>query len=485
MKSITSQPGTIVMSEAKDISADHVATSPVGQHAGYQVAPQGKYPPGPPSGLLGIKNLQRLRHDALQGPISLQQKYGDCVFYRVGPARVYQFTHPELVSQVLVKHASSLIKLRSVRWRFRRWMGDGLLLNEGTPWHQQRRKVRWSMQQMPPQADAAKIVGQARSSLAPEAGREFDLAAGMDRLAFYLNVNTLLGAGAAGVQESLYDAANVVHAVGINELANFRITPDWLPTPSKARFRSALRVFDDVLLKAAAERRANPTPGGDLLSWMVVGQDRKEGTVGMSNRQARDEVVNLLMGGKETVGASLTWSCYLLACHPEIQQQAAAEVATVLAGHDPGLEHFAQLTYTQMVLKEVMRLYPPVYSLAREVIEPFEVAGYKIAKRSQLMVPVYAIQRDPRWFENPEEFSPERFHPDRESAQRRYSYFPFGAGPRACVGKQLGYNQCVLVLAWLLANYQIRLAPNQGPPALATDIVLHPRDALKMTLTLR
>lgn len=447
--------------------------------------PPGKYPPGPRNGLIGLANIRRLRTDLLDGPIALRKQYGDCVSYRVGPVRIYHFTHPDQISHVMVKQAGKLIKNRSVRWRFKRWMGSGLLLNEGQPWHQQRRKVRWSMQQMAPQAHAPMIVRQARDLIDRQAGREFDLAGCMDRLAFYLNVNTLLGEEAAAAQEPLYDAANTVHEMGIDELSNFRILPDWLPIPSKARFRAALKLFDDVLLKAAAERRVAGSPVGDLLSWMVVGEDRKEGTRGMTNRQARDEVVNLLMGGKETVGASLTWSSYLLACHPEIQEKAAAEVREVLAGREPTLDDFPRLAYTQMVLKEVMRLYPPVYSLTREVIEPFDAAGYHIAKGSQIVIPVYAVHRDERWFDNPNEFRPERFLPELESAQKRYSYFPFGAGPRACVGKQLGYDQCVLVLTWLLANYKIALAPGQGPPPLATDIVLHPREALRMVLTPR
>jgi cytochrome P450 len=448
-------------------------------------AASGRLPPGPCNGLTGWRHVRRLRTELLESAVALQREYGDLLTWRIGPVRFYQISHPDMVGELLVKQATSLIKSRVVRWYFQRWMGRGLLLNEGPPWHEQRRKVRWSMQQTPPQAHAPVVVRQARDLLAAHAGSEVDLAAGLDRLAFYLNVRALLGADAEPALEPLYDAANEVHSTGIAELVSLNVLPDWLPLPSKVRLRQAIRRFDEVLLPLAARRRAAGTPGGDLLSWMLVAEDRQAGTCGMSDRQARDEVVNLLMGGKETVGASLTWSCYLLACHPEEQELAAGEARAALAGRDPLLEDFPRLGRVQCVIKEAMRLYPPVYSLAREAIAPVEVGGYRLPRGSQLQVPVYAIHHDERWFAEPERFDSQRFSGDREAALPRYAYLPFGAGPRSCVGKQLGYDQCVLVLAWLLSNYHLRLAPGQGPPRLATDIVLHPRDPLRFVLTPR
>jgi cytochrome P450 len=441
-----------------------------------------KLPPGPPNGLIGWGHLQQLKTDLLGHSIHLQREYGDSVSYRIGPMRVYQFSHPDQISELLVKNASSLNKLRSLKWYFKRWMGSGLLLNEGEDWQRQRRKVRSAMQQFDHKTHAGVVVEQTRQLLEPHAGRELDMAACMDRLAFYLNVRILLGPDADAVLEPLYDASNVMHSTGIREMVNWSLIPDWFPTAAKRRLREAMRLFDRVLLDSAAHRHEEGKPESDLLTLMIDAQDRQGKTRGMTDRRARDEAVNLLMGGKETVSASITWSCYLLAQHPHAQQKAADEVRQVLAGKTPELADLERLPYTSMVLQEAMRLYPPVYALTREVAKTVEVGGYRMAKGSMVQVPVYAVHRDERWFARPNEFDPERFQADLSTQRRRYVYMPFGVGPRSCVGAQMGYNQCLLVLATILARYRLRLAPNQGEPALATDIVLHPRDGLNMVL---
>jgi cytochrome P450 len=365
-------------------------------------------------------------------------------------------------------------------------MGRGLLLNEGQDWQRQRRKVRWSMQQLDSDRQAAMVVWQTRQLLGPHRGSEVDLAALMDRLAFYFNVRTLLGADSDDVIESIYDAANVLHATGIQELTGWGFLPDWIPTQGKRRLRQALRLYRQTLIDLAAARRAAPPDAErDLLAWMIIAKDVQGKSEGMSDVRACDEAVNLLMGGKETVSATLTWAAYLLATHPAEQERAAQEVREAIGDREATLDDFDRLPYTQNIIQESMRLYPPVYMIAREVARPIMVGGYRIPRRAQVHVPVHALHRDLRWFDRPEEFLPERF--DREASLRRrpYSYIPFGVGRRNCVGKKLGYEQCVLVLATLLSEYSWRLAPSQGAPVLATDIVLHPRDPLRMVLTPR
>lgn len=202
----------------------------------------------------------------------------------------------------------------------------------------------------------------------------------------------------------------------------------------------------------------------------------------MSLRQARDEAANLLMGGKETVSSALTFTALLLAKHPQVQEQAAAEARQVLVGRSPMVGDAANLPLLESIVKEAMRLYPPVHLISREAARNVEIAGYRIRRFSQVHLLVYAMHRDPRWFERPDEFDPARFRPECQKAIRPYAYLPFGAGPRRCVGRFLGFQQCVLAMACLLRDYNLRLAPGQGEPRLTVDIVLHPAEPLRMIL---
>lgn len=436
--------------------------------------------PGPPNGWLGWRHVRRLQTDVLEYVLELKQTFGDCAAFRIGPVKNFLFFHPRHVSQVLVKQSESLAKLPAVKWYFGRWMGRGLLLNEGSFWHTQRRKVRWAMQQVDPERQAEAVVGYTRRVLAEYCRHGTDLAAAFDWLAFALNVHLLLGQEAEQVVDGLHQAACELHAIGIRELARWSLAPDWLPLRSKARLRAAMRHYDAVLLSAAQRRLS--APQGDLLSLLLTAQDRQGGTMGMSPRQARDEAANLLMGGKETVSATLTFACWLLAHHPAVQEQTAYEAAQAFSGCTAGSPDLARLSYTQSVVKEAMRLYPPVYIIARQVRRPIIVDGYRLPRYSQVMLPVYAIHRDPRWFDAPLQFDPGRFSPDAQRRRMPYTYLPFGAGPRSCVGMTLGYQQCVLALATLLHGYRIQPPATPISLRLAADIALHPKDPLPLVL---
>jgi cytochrome P450 len=202
----------------------------------------------------------------------------------------------------------------------------------------------------------------------------------------------------------------------------------------------------------------------------------------MSLRQARDEAVNLLMGGKETVSSVLTFTSYLLGKHIHVQRQAAAEVRQVCNGRALVAGDVSHLPLVCSIIKEARRLYPPVSLISREAVRTVDIAGYRIRRFSQVHLSVYSIHRDARWFDRPDEFDPSRFLPGREKDLRRYAYLPFGAGPRRCVGRFAGFQQCVLAMACLLRDYQLRLAPGQGEPRLTNDIVLHPAEPLRMIL---
>jgi cytochrome P450 len=441
-------------------------------------------PPGPPNGILGREHYRHIRRDLLDFNRHLQREYGDCVAYRIGPTRFYQFTHPDQIVELLIRNAYRLHKLQMVKWYFKRWMGDGLLLNEGQHWVTQRRKVRWAMQQGDEHESAATAVWQARQLLAAHAGREVNVESLLDRITFYSNVRIMLGDDAEAVVARLYDAANYLHDTGVRELENWSFLPDWAPTAAKRKLREQMHFYRQTLIDLAARRRAQTIPDEerDLLAWLVTARDVQGRTEGMSDVQACDEALTSLMGGKGTVSSTIMWAAYLLALHPHDQDRAAEEIQQAVGYRDATLDDFSRLPFTQNVILESMRLYPAGYLLAREVRKPFMVNGFRLPRFAQVHVPVHLVHRDPRWYERPDEFMPDRFLPEISRQRRPYTFIPFGVGRRNCVGKKLGYEQCVLVLATLLSMYRLRLAPGQGEPAIATDIVLHTRDGLRMIL---
>lgn len=454
---------------------------------------QEKFPPGPASPWMGWPHLQRFRGDLLGHMDDLQSRFGDCVSYCIGPLRVYQFTHPEQIEEILVKRATSFHKVANVKRYFGRWMGSGLLLNEGADWRIQRRKVRWALEHVDGEAQAAALAAQLVELLPDRLAGTHDIAAPMDRLAFALNVRMLLGADTAAHLDDLYDAANTLHASGLSEMLSASMVPDWWPSSFKAQLRAAMQVFDEVLMRQA-ERRDTPPPtasdtddrgasdnAADGLRLLRHAHDRQGKTTGMSARRARDEAVNLLMGGKETVSATLTFALYLLAKHPEVQQATADEIRRELAGQTPRPDDVQRLPWVQNVIRESMRLYPPVYSISRQAAEPVEIAGYTIRRGSLVMAPVWSVHRDRRWWDRPEQFLPARFEAPA-TARLPYAYLPFGAGPRSCVGKFMGYEQCVLALAGILSRHSFSWPADAAPPRLATDIVLHPADPLRLVI---
>ena len=224
----------------------------------------GKYPPGPPNGLIGWRHVGRLRNDLLEFAAELARDYGDCVGYRIGPIRLYQFSHPEQVSEIHVKHADAFHKPQTVKTYFKRWMRTGLLLNEGPDWQQQRRKVRYAMQQMTADKLAAAIAAETEHAAAACQAGEVDVAAAMDRLAFGLNVRALLGIEAPAAIDPLHRAANMMHETGIAELEAHSPWPDWLPIPSKNRLRRAMRSF--IRRRASSASRCTRSPSAARIS---------------------------------------------------------------------------------------------------------------------------------------------------------------------------------------------------------------------------
>src|SRR5258707_3735020 len=256
--------------------------------------------------------------------------------------------------------------------------------------------------------------------------------------------------------------------------------PLGIPTPRNRRMQLAIRALDQMVYRMIAERRMLQTDTGDLLSMLLLAEDEETGQ-GMNDRQVRDEILTLLLAGHETTANTLTWTWYLLSEYPEVERRLHAELNEVLGGRVPTVEDLPDLKYTRMVLEEALRLYPPAPLLSRKAIAADELQGYPIAANSMIMISPYATHRHPAFWEEPERFDPERFTPERSAARPAYAYFPFGGGPRICIGNHFAMMEAQLILSTVAQRYQLRLIPGH-PVEPQMVVTLRPRYGLPMTI---
>jgi cytochrome P450 len=239
--------------------------------------------------------------------------------------------------------------------------------------------------------------------------------------------------------------------------AVFRV-PESVPTPRNLRTTRAIAEIDALLFRIISARRKTP-PRDDLLGTLLAAQD-DDGS-GMSDKQLRDEAITLFLAGHETTALTLAHTLYLLSKHPDVERKLHAELEEVLGGRAPSANDVRALPYTERVLKESMRLFPPAWTTGRETTEEIEVRGYRVPKGAQVMVSQWIVHRDPRWFPNPEGFDPDRWTPERAKSIPRFAYFPFGGGPRVCIGNHFAMMEATLILAMIVQRWKLELLPGQ------------------------
>jgi cytochrome P450 len=259
--------------------------------------------------------------------------------------------------------------------------------------------------------------------------------------------------------------------------------PSWIPTRRNLREKRALAQLDALIQELIRARRASEQDAEDLLSILLMAVDEESGAR-MSDRQLRDEMMTLFLAGHETTANALTWTWYLLSKHAEVEARLLEELQRVLAGRPPTVADLPHLPYTEMVVREALRLYPPAPGFTREPIEDVRIGGYDVPKGSLVAVITYALHRDPRFFDDPEKFDPERFAPGWEERIPRYAYLPFGGGPRVCIGNAFAMTEARLILATVAQRYELSLEPNQEvvPVQLVT---VRPKNGIRMRLAKR
>ena len=437
-------------------------------------------PPGPHPRLPGI-NYFYVRRNFLGFLERVAREHGDIVYFRMGPQDVYFLNHPDYIKDVLVTRQQNFIKGRALQ-RSKRLLGEGLLTSEGEHHRRQRRLAQpaFHRNRIASYADVMTEYG-ARSAARWRDGEQLDISQEMMRLTLAIVGKTLFDADVEEEAQEIGEALATILGLFNAMLLPFSELLEKLPLPQNKRFKVAKRRLDDTIYRIIEERRQSGSDHGDLLSMLLLSQD-EEGTGSMSDEQVRDEAMTLFLAGHETTSNALTWTWYLLSQNETEEARLYAEIDEVLGGRErPLFEDIERLHYTEMVLAETMRLYPPAWALGRLATKETEVGGYKITPGSLVIMSQYVMHRDARFFPDPTRFDPERWTPEARESRPQFSYFPFGAGVRRCIGESFAWMEGILLIATLARRWRMRHVEGH-PVELQPLITLRPKHGMLMTV---
>jgi cytochrome P450 len=440
-----------------------------------------KLPPAPAASFLLGHTFPYLR-DEVGYMTRAVREYGDLIRLRLGNLTTYIVVNPAHIEYVLKTHADNFIKDELTRWLIP-LVGQGLLTSEGEFWRRQRRLIRPAFQLHEIQRYATVMVEHTERMLAGwHAGQVRNVHEDMMALALGIVAKTLFDAELEGeakiVGESLETVMNYFMSpmrwVGIREV---------LPLPSTLRYRRAIKRIDEIVYGFIRRRRESRRDPGDLLSHLLAARD-DQGGGGMTDRQLRDESVTLFLAGHETTALALTYAFNLLARSPEADSRLATELDQVLGGRAPCAADVPNLKYTEWVIRETMRLYPPAWGIGRQALADCEIGGYSVPKGTQLFLVIWLVHHDSRWFPDPDSFRPERWDQDLIKRLPRCAYFPFGDGARICIGNHFALMEAVLLLATIAQKYHLSLESDQALE-LVPSITMRPRHGLRIRIEAR
>ena len=409
------------------------------------------------------------------------RSFGDVFKLRLGPRRVVVVSHPDAIEAVLVTRSKSFIKHFTLR-DTRSTLGNGLLTSEGEFWRRQRKLAQPAFNRDQIGRHAAMMVEAAERTMSSwRDGQTRDAQADMMQMTLEIAAKSLFDADVTGESAAASAAMELVLNAFTVRMGKIVPLPEWIPTRHNRQLRRAVGQLNTIVYRMISERRRSGEDRGDLLSMLLRASDA-EGR--MTDAQLRDEAMTLFMAGHETTANTLAWVWWLLAEHPEVEAELHAEVDRVLAGRVPTLEDLPRMPYLNDVLTETLRLYSTVWLLGREAIEPVTIAGHRIKKGWTVYMSQWIVHRDARWYDDPLSYRPERWADGLMKRIPRYAYFPFGGGPRLCVGNHFALMEVALILATIAKRYRLRLAPDANVVPLPT-MTLRPEFGVKVVLESR
>jgi cytochrome P450 len=412
----------------------------------------------------------------------LVETYGDIAHYKIGWNHIVFLNHPDYIREVLVVQNDNFTKERTVR-RSKMLLGEGMITSEGAEHRMQRQVAQPAFhRQHIPEYAAAMVREAARMRESWRDGETRDLSIDMMRLTLNIVAETLFATDLREEVQELVDAINRI--MGLYNFLVMLPAAEWLVhvrPPGLAAFVRARKRIDAVVYRMIEAHRREKSDRGSLLDLMLAASPDRSPE---SERSLRDQVITIFLAGYETVGNALAWTWYLLSENPECERRFHQEIDRELQGRLPSYDDVPRLRYVEMVFAEAMRLYPPAWAMGRYAQNDFQLGEFLLPAKTTVLTSQYILHRDPRFFPDPLRFDPERFAPDAKARRAKFTYFPFGAGARQCIGESFAWMEGVLLLATIAQQWKLTLVPGH-PVEPQPLITLRPKYGMKMTVQAR
>lgn len=436
--------------------------------------PSSETPPGP-RGLPIVGADPAMIRGGLEFRTRVAREHGDHVYWEGMRGPVYQFNHPDDIEHVLVQNNQNYVKGESFQQILEPLTGNGILNNHGEGWRRNRRLIQPAFH-----PERIEVYAEMMTEFTAELCRSWSdgetrlIHDDMMELTLQIVAKALFGVDVDDHIDEI-GAALDAYLPASSSLTNV-ILPAAVPLPSRRKMRDARDTLDDIVDVIIRERRHDP--GDDVVSKLLSAENDGDG---LSEQQIHDEIITLLAAGHETTAVSMTYTTYLLSQHPQVERRLVAELDEVLDGRTPEMADLPELTYTERVVKESMRLFPPVPIIVREAIEPDTIGGYDVPAGATVYASQWVVHRDSRWYDDPLAFRPERWTDELEASLPRLAYFPFAAGPRRCIGDRFAMLEARLILATMYQNYHLELRSDRNIEVIPT-VTSRPKEDVVMAV---
>jgi cytochrome P450 len=424
-------------------------------------------PPGPKGAFL-IGNARPIQRDPTQFLLEMALEHGPVAMGTLGPRRFYVVSGPDELDQVLVREAKGYTKHQPLIDSGQILFGDSMLITDGAKWQKLRRLAAPAFHHRRIEAYAQSMAAAADRLVAGFSdGARRDLHDDFMALALDVVCDTLFGTNLRDDAASIGRSMTLATETFIQRTSSPLQLPAWVPTPVTLRLKRATREIDAIIFRIIEERRKSAEDRGDLLSMLLAARDEEDGK-GLDDTDLRNELVTFFFAGHETTALAMMWASYLVGTHPEVDAKLHAEARAVLQGRTAQAADFPQLKYADAVVREAMRLYPPAWAIGRQAKADGTLGAFRIEKGTMVFASPWVSHRLPHYFPEPEAFRPERWADDLAKKLPRFAYFPFGGGPRICIGNTFAMMEAVLVLASLAQRWRFEIAAEPKPELQAT-----------------
>jgi cytochrome P450 len=434
-----------------------------------------------PKGQFFFGCVNDFRRDPLEFTRRCAKQYGDFVPIPLYNRTAYLISHPELIEEVLVTQSRHFIKPEPLRSPgLQRIFGEGLVSSDGEFWARQRRLIQPAFHQEKISRYADIMVEETRKLLTHwRAGKRIDVQGEMSALTLRIVVRTLFGSEISQEEQNAV-AGSIASLLGLyaDQLSLVGILSLFMVTEMRWRLLRAANQLDDIIYRIIRERTNNLEDGDDLFSMLQKAKDERG--ISMTTGQLRDEIMTLFLAGHETTASALSWTWLLLSQNSEIERKLCCEVENVLGSRAATIDDISALKFTENVIKESMRLFPPIWSIGRQSLELVYLKGYKIPAGANVIISQWVVHRDHRFFDDPLEFRPERWSDSQIGTLPKFAFFPFGGGPRICIGNAFAMTEAILILSTVIQQHRLKL--DQPEPAPLATLTLRPQGTLHMRI---